>query len=268
MLNLPLAGVEALFSSDDLQIPSEDTVYDFVRKWARMHYPEIEDRQDVIGSRLIRLIRFPFMSCRRLKKVLICNDFHSDQASKFVLEALFYKAATPQQQRSLAVQDDGTAYHRFVERAYKYRPVKVFEFASPRPWCVVYLDLKKEECARLYPKSRLYSQAFHLGEQGFFLSAHCHKDQQNSSHCFGLYLGMQDRGKGPVSITLDYEYAARAKPTEEYISRYKGNYTFTGGKAVGFRNLFGIPWTSFMADDSAYFIKGLLHIRAELTIRQ
>lgn len=74
--------------------------------------------------------------------------------------------------------------------------------------------------------------------------------------------------KGSVTFAVDYEFAARSKPTEEYVSKYKGNYTFTGGKAVGYRNLFSIPWTAFMADDSLYFIDGVVHLRAELTIRQ
>ncbi|GJS10729.1 BTB/POZ domain-containing protein POB1-like protein [Tanacetum coccineum] len=122
-----------------------------------------------------------------------------------------------------------------------------------------------KECANLFLSGRVYSQAFHLGGQGFFLSAHCNMDQQSSFHCFGLFLGMQE--KGSVTFAVDYEFAARSKPTEEYISKYKGNYTFTGGKAVGYRNLFATPWTSFMAEDSLYFINGILHLRAELTIR-
>ncbi|TKY70998.1 BTB/POZ domain-containing protein POB1 [Spatholobus suberectus] len=266
VLNLPLAGIEAVLSSDDLRMPSEDAVYDFVLKWARIHYPKIEDRQDVLGTSLGPLIRFPYMSCRKLKKVLTCNDFHPDFASKVVLEALFFKAETPYQQRSLAAQDAGTTCCRFVERAYKHRRVKVVEFALPRPRCVVYLDLKKEECAQFFPNARIYSQAFPLGEQWFFLSARCNMDQQNLSHCFGLFLVSQF--KESVSLHVDYEFAARSKSTEEYISRCKGNYTFTERKAVGYRNLFGIPWTAFIADDSHYFIKGLLHLRAELTIRQ
>ncbi|XP_057969290.1 BTB/POZ domain-containing protein POB1-like isoform X1 [Malania oleifera] len=266
VLNLPLAGIEAVLSSDDLQVASEDGVFDFVLKWARIHYPKLDDRREVLGTRLGRLIRFPYMTCRKLKKVLTCIDFEPEIASKVVLEALFFKAETTYRQRSLAADDANTYYRRFVERAYKYRPVKVVEFELPRQQCVVYLDLKREECAHLFPAGRVYSQAFHLGGQGFFLSAHCNMDQQNSFHCFGLFLGMQE--KGSVTFAVDYEFAARSKPTEEYISKYKGNYTFTGGKAVGYRNLFAIAWTSFMADDSLYFINGILHLRAELTIRQ
>ncbi|XP_024628286.1 BTB/POZ domain-containing protein POB1 isoform X1 [Medicago truncatula] len=266
VMNLPLAGVEAILSSDDLQVASEDAVYDFVLKWARHQYGNLEERREVLGLRLARFIRFPHMTCRKLKKVLTCSDFEHDVSSKLVLEALFFKAEVPHRQRSLAAEEPACSSRRFLERAYKYRPVKVVEFELPRQQCVVYLDLKREECSNLFPSGRVYSQAFHLGGQGFFLSAHCNMDQQSSFHCFGLFLGMQE--KGSVSFTVDYEFAARSRPTEEFVSKYKGNYTFTGGKAVGYRNLFAIPWTSFMAEDCLYFINGVLHLRAELTIRQ
>ncbi|XP_047311070.1 BTB/POZ domain-containing protein POB1-like [Impatiens glandulifera] len=266
VLNLPLAGIEAILSSDDLQVASEDAVYDFVLKWSRGQYPKLDDRREILASHLARCIRFPHMTCRKLKKVLTCNDFDHELASKLVLEALFFKAETPHRQRTLASEESAATSHRFVERAYKYRPVKVVEFELPRQQCVVYLDLKHEECLNLFPSGRVYSQAFHLGGQGFFLSAHCNMDQQSSFHCFGLFLGMQE--KGSVTFAVDYEFAARSKPTEEYMSKYKGNYTFTGGKAVGYRNLFAMPWTSFMAEDSLYFIDGILHLRAELTIKR
>ncbi|XWS50042.1 hypothetical protein CRYUN_Cryun12cG0054500 [Craigia yunnanensis] len=183
VLNLPLAGTEAEFSGDDLQVASEDAVYDFVLKWARSHYPKLEERQ---------------------------------LASKVVLEALFFKTETPYRQRALAAEEANATHGCFLERAYKYRPVKVVEFELPRQQCVVYLDLKLEECAHLFLAGRVYSQAFHLGGQGFFLSAHCNVNQQSSFHCFGLFLGMQE--KGSVTFAVDYEFAARSKPTEDYAS--------------------------------------------------
>jgi hypothetical protein len=266
VLKLPLAGIEAVLSSDDLQAASEDTLYDLVLKWARTHYPKLEERKEVLAKRLVRLIRFPYMTCRKLKKVLNCNEFHPELASKVVLEALFFKAETSHRQRAIAADEPNAVNRRFVERAYKYRPVKVVELELPHQQCVVYLDLKREECAQLFPTGRVYSQAFHLGGQGFFLSAHCNMDQQGTYHCFGLFLGMQE--KGSVSFAVDYEFAARSKQTEEYVSKYKGNYTFTGGKAVGYRNLFGVHWQAFIEDDNNNFINGILHLRAELTIRQ
>ncbi|KZV57665.1 hypothetical protein F511_03125 [Dorcoceras hygrometricum] len=266
VMNLPLAGIEAILSSDDLQVASEDAVYDFVLKWTRTHYQTQEERRDILCTRLGRYIRFPYMTCRKLRKVLTCTDFDHDFATKAVLDALFFKAEVPHRQRTHAIEESTYTSRRFIERSYKYRPVKVIEFEVPRQQCVVYLDLKREECSNLFPSGRVYSQAFHLGGQGFFLSAHCNMDQQSSFHCFGLFLGMQE--KGSISFAVDYEFAARSKPTEEYISKYKGNYTFTGGKAVGYRNLFSIPWTSFMAEDSLYFINGVLHLKAELTIKR
>lgn len=263
VMNLPLAGIEAVLSSDDLQVASEDGVYDIVLKWAKTHYPKIEERREILASRLVRLIRFPMMTSRKLRKVLTAAEFDHEVASKLVLEALFYKAELPHRQRQLAMEE--MLYKKYSERAYKYRPVKVVEFDSPHQQCIVFLDLRKEECTALFPQGRVYSQAFHLGGQGFFLSAHCNMDQQSSFHCFGLFLGMQE--KGSVSFSVYYEFSARAKPTRDFIVKYKGTYKFTGGKAVGYRNLFCLPWPSFIADDSLYFIDNVLHLRAELTIK-
>ncbi|KAF9622727.1 hypothetical protein IFM89_032907 [Coptis chinensis] len=267
VLNLPLAGVEAVLSSDDLQTASEDCIFDFVLKWSRIHYPKLEDQRDVLNSRLIRLIRFPYMNCRKLKKVLSCNDFDQELACEVVLEALFFKAETPHRQRILCDEDPVPNNRQFVERAYKYRPVKVMEFEHPRPQCVVYLDLRREECGNMFPTGRVYSQPFHLGGQGFFLSAHCNIDQQPNReiHCFGLFLGMQE--KGSEGFLVEYEFAARFKPTEEFLMKYKHQYKFTGGKAVGFRNLFTTDWDSFVSDESSYFINDILHLRAVLTIK-
>lgn len=266
MLKLPLPGFEAVLVSDDLQVASEDAVYDLVMKWARMHYPRLEERREILSKRLLRFIRFPCMTCRKLKKLLNTPDIDSDLSSRIVLDSLFFKSEVPHRQRMLVSSLPNENFRKYVQRAYKYRPVKVIEFESPRQQCIVYLDLKREECINLYPSGRVYSQAFHLGGQGFFLSGHCNLDQQSNFHCFGLFLGMQE--KGSVSFAVDYEFSSRTTPSEEFVSKYKGNYTFTGGKAVGYRNLFGVPWTAFIADDSPYFINGVLHLRAELTLKK
>jgi len=145
------------------------------------------------------------MTCRKLKKVLTCNDFDHEVASTLVTEALFFKAEAPHRKRILAAKSSSSSC-LFEERTYEYRPVKILEFELPCQQCVVYLNLKREECTNLFPSGRLYSQAFHLGSQRFFLSAHCNMDQQSSLHCFGLFLGMQE--KGSVSFSVDYEFAA------------------------------------------------------------
>ena len=99
---MPLSGIKVVLSSDLLQIASEDAVYDFALKWARMHYPKFEDRRHVWTSHLCFLIRFPAMTCTKLKEIMTCNDFGSELASKFVFEALYYKAEEPYQQRAMA----------------------------------------------------------------------------------------------------------------------------------------------------------------------
>ncbi|KAH9626853.1 hypothetical protein KSS87_003980, partial [Heliosperma pusillum] len=238
VMNLPLAGIEAVLCSDQLQVASEDAVYDFAVKWARTHYLDLEERREVLGTRLCKLIRFP-PSRLTVNGALLADVTNTSTNINFC---------------------------RYIQRAYKYRPVKVVEFETPRQQSVVYLDLRKEQCQNLYPSGRVYSQAFHLGGQGCFLSAHCNLDQQSSFHCFGLFLGMQE--KGSVTFTVEYEFGARQKTSDDYMSRYRGNYTFMGGKAVGYRNLFGVSWTSFMADDCPFFVNDILHLRAELTIKQ
>ncbi|KAK6129998.1 hypothetical protein DH2020_036280 [Rehmannia glutinosa] len=127
VLNLPLADIEAVLFSDDLQVASEDAVYDFVLKWARIHYPKLEERREMLSTRLLRFVRFPCMTCRKLRKVLTCSDIDSEVSSKVVLDALFFKAEAPYRQRSLLAEEANASFRRFVERAYKYRPVKVVD---------------------------------------------------------------------------------------------------------------------------------------------
>lgn len=59
VMALPLSGIEALLASDDLRVVCEDVVYYTVLKWVRQHYDGQKERQEVVGTRLARLIRFP-----------------------------------------------------------------------------------------------------------------------------------------------------------------------------------------------------------------
>ncbi|CAL5194981.1 unnamed protein product [Lathyrus oleraceus] len=264
LMGLPLAGVMVLLSSDELQVTSEDEVYDFVLKWAQTQYPRLEERIEILRAKLIRLIRFPYLTCGKLKMIQTCSDLDHEFTSKLVFDALYFKAEAPHRQRILAAESS-SSNRLFIERSYKYRPVKVVEFERPHQQGVVYLDLKREECANLFPSGCVYSQDFHIGSQGFILSAHCNMDKQSFYHCFDLFLGMLE--KPYASCCVGYEFAVRSRPTLEYISKYKGDYILTGGSGVGYRNFFGTPWTSFMAEDSVFFINGILHLRVELTIK-
>uniref|UniRef100_A0A8R7UD03 BTB domain-containing protein n=1 Tax=Triticum urartu TaxID=4572 RepID=A0A8R7UD03_TRIUA len=62
LMDMPLAGIEAIFSSTDLQIRSEDTVYSFLLEWACKQYPETEEGQKIWSSRLLPLVRFSHMT--------------------------------------------------------------------------------------------------------------------------------------------------------------------------------------------------------------
>lgn len=103
-----------------------------------------------------------------------------------------------------------------------------------------------------------------LGRQELFLSAHCNLDQQGVEHCLGLFLGMQGEESEPIA--LDYEFSVRLRPDNEFLSMYKGSHTLNNGIVVGCRNLCDISWTPFLNEDSMYFINGVLHIRAEISV--
>ncbi|VFQ68681.1 unnamed protein product [Cuscuta campestris] len=72
------------------------------------------------------------------------------------------------------------------------------------------------------------------------------QERRPNFSCFGLFLGMHKKG-GSGSFAVDYEFGARTKGTEEYVGKYKRNYKCNGGKAVGYKNLFGEQWSAFVA---------------------
>ena len=71
---LPLSAIEVLLSSNELRVESEDALFDFVIKWARKHYTNVEERREILSNRLCQLIRFPNMSHHKLYDVISCND--------------------------------------------------------------------------------------------------------------------------------------------------------------------------------------------------
>ncbi|KAE8700994.1 Detected protein of confused Function [Hibiscus syriacus] len=100
----------------------------------------------------------PVMICKLLLKMLCITSFEVGQGSVSKTGRAkggpLFKAEAPHRQRSLAAES-ATLNRRFTERAYKYQPVRVVEF-EPCQQCVVYLDLKREECAQLFPVSTLH----------------------------------------------------------------------------------------------------------------
>ncbi|KAK9051399.1 hypothetical protein SSX86_028026 [Deinandra increscens subsp. villosa] len=204
ILSLPLAGVEALIARDDLRVTSEDSVYCFVLNWARANYPNSKDRNEIIMTRLAKFIRYPYMTNRMLTSILTMKEFDHEFAQKVITEATSFKAEVPQRQHTYVRDENSIRNHWFVERAYDYLPIKIVEFEQPRPHCVVYLDLKRELCANLFPSGVVYFEEFSFGGQRFVLWARCNMDS------FGFALFM--RKEESRSFVFEFVVAARSKP--------------------------------------------------------
>ena len=142
LTNIPLTAIEAVLSSDELQVESEDAVFDFVIKWARKHYTNVEERREMLSNRLGQLIRFPNMSHHKLNDVISCNDLDGACTLNAVSEALYFKAQEP--------------HNRSNERNYKHLPVTVVES-----------DIPIRECTVFWNKRNAHSRQFQFGSAKF-----------------------------------------------------------------------------------------------------
>uniref|UniRef100_A0A8R7UC53 BACK domain-containing protein n=1 Tax=Triticum urartu TaxID=4572 RepID=A0A8R7UC53_TRIUA len=97
LMDMPLIGIEAIFSSTDLQISSEDAVYTFLLEWVCEQFVETEDRHKIWSSRLLPLLRFNHMSWKKLQEVLTYDDddVDNEQTKKRITDALLHKKLTP-----------------------------------------------------------------------------------------------------------------------------------------------------------------------------
>lgn len=270
-MTLPPCALEVVLGSDGLQVISEEEVFDFILKWGREHYPKLEERREILTKRFARLIYFPYMCYLRLeKRLLVCPDFDVTQLWWLVHTSLQFNAGFPYGQGMLVAEypHEATSRVRLIKRVYKHHPVKVDYNLSPPFRCAVHFYLTKEECNDLFrSREKLYSQAFFLHRKGpcFYLFARCNKDQHTSLDHFGLFL-YKPVGGNNKTCTIDCEFQVMKDPSEGFQGKHKAdNCTLTEGECVGNENMFGIPWTDFMADDSKYFIDGILHLVVDIT---
>ncbi|KAK1271428.1 BTB/POZ domain-containing protein POB1 [Acorus gramineus] len=91
LCSLTLPAIEAIFNGEELQVTSEDCVYDLVMKWAQKQFPGPEERRAMLESCITRLVRFPYMSPGKLMDVLTSHDLDHDFAKDVVNEALFFQ---------------------------------------------------------------------------------------------------------------------------------------------------------------------------------
>ncbi|XP_011629424.1 BTB/POZ domain-containing protein POB1 [Amborella trichopoda] len=151
-------------------------------------------------------------------------------------------------------------------RAYKIRPKKEAELGSP-PMLVLSFELTQKECARLFTCRRIYSRGFFLGGKEFYLMAisQKHNRSSSSSESFALYLGMVK----DMRVTVDFEAFWGMSDDLNFSSNAKATLNFKGldKEFLGFDNLFGIPWSSLMGEESPYFSNGVVRLTVVLTIR-
>uniref|UniRef100_M8CCM3 Kelch repeat and BTB domain-containing protein 8 n=1 Tax=Aegilops tauschii TaxID=37682 RepID=M8CCM3_AEGTA len=224
LMNISLAGIEAIFSSTDIQVETEDDVYYFMLDWARARYVELEERRKILSSRLLPL------------EILAStdNDIDREQVTHRIAEALLPKAYPKQLEGALAAE------------------------------IIVYLDLTRDECSQLFPSGRICPHPFRLLGWGFYLMATCEMDEQSKLCSFGLWLGVAKNMKGSSCFMVDYEFAARKRSSGKFVRKLEGKISTTD-ETHGCSDLFGIPWSTFIANDNL-FINGVLHLRADLRV--
>ncbi|XP_020529348.1 BTB/POZ domain-containing protein POB1 isoform X1 [Amborella trichopoda] len=249
LMALPLSAVEAVLSSDKLHVGMEDAVFDFALEWAHAKYPNFEERREILGSHIVPAICFSSMSTHKLRVVLECEDIDPNLASKLVARAFIVKA------------EEAELKHCVAECAYKRPPLKVIQLSENH--ALVFLDLRREECAALFPTGSMKSQLFYLNGNAFTLRVQCN-NKENSSQSIGLYLNMEE---GLGRVVIQYSFASVSKPSKKFNANEMLEETFVKGGTGRWFYVFNTPWASFIADDSPNFLNGLLHLRVEVAIR-
>uniref|UniRef100_A0ACD5XPM0 Uncharacterized protein n=1 Tax=Avena sativa TaxID=4498 RepID=A0ACD5XPM0_AVESA len=205
LMRIPLDGIVAILSRNDLGVVHEVAVYDFLLRWTFTRYPSSEERCKILSSRLLPLVP-------RMHGMIVNNVMEIDKTS-----------------------------------------------------CEINLKVDRNLCSELFLTRSAYCQQFRFVGQGYFLSAHCNR-MDSSSNSFGLLLEMIE-DKVPVKGTIEYKFEAKTRPSLEYVTRYE--YTCTDSREdVECKDLFGIPWSEFTADDSPFFIDDILHLRVRMKMTQ
>ncbi|XBI85900.1 hypothetical protein VPH35_093956 [Triticum aestivum] len=267
VMNMSLVGIEAIFSSTDLVVLSEDEAYDFLLTWARQRYPELEERRKIWSCRLLPLVRFSHLTGMALQNILAGtdDDIDHEQVAQRIAEVLLHKAYPTQLEATLAAEV--ATHHQFAERAYELKTVKVVAFDRPCPQVTVYLDLKRDECSQLFSSASIASDWFGLAGQKFCLLPNCILDEQSNFYTFGLWIAIIGEPTDSVSLTVDIQIAVRTKPLGRFVTKLDYRHIFAAGDwTTGCNDLFGVPWSTFIADEDTLFIEDVLHLEADLTL--
>ncbi|KAK1286113.1 BTB/POZ domain-containing protein [Acorus calamus] len=144
---------------------------------------------------------------------------------------------------------------RYIKRAYTNKPVKVVEFDHPpRPSCIVYLCLTRQECNELPELGQICSEEFHLQEQPFFLVA-----TQRGTRV-EMFLRIYNTLLARMTVEMDFAYR---RLDRRFVVDRSTKHTFTdGGASV---SVFNFCPTGGLYPDN-YFVDDMFHLRVELTL--
>ncbi|KAK1284326.1 BTB/POZ domain-containing protein POB1 [Acorus calamus] len=190
LCSLTSAAIEVIFSRDDIQVPSEDVVYDIIMKWAKTRFPKAEERLVFLGSCITRIVRFPYMSSEKLRDILTCNDLDPEFAKNVVQEALSFKLEPLSHRWAITKSSKEIEDRRFIKRDYTK--------------CIYNFDLSLDQCKKLKEVGKVASGRFYLGKQSF-----CLDFVYSSKFSLGVYLKRLD--SSPSEITVRCKFSAMKK---------------------------------------------------------
>ncbi|KAK1264984.1 BTB/POZ domain-containing protein POB1 [Acorus gramineus] len=120
-----------------------------------------------------------------------------------------------------------------------------------------------EACEKLRVRDKISSKLFYLGKRSFFLIAERCKSNPGPSDSFGLFLCSNDRFS--EVIIVDFMFAVKKKPEMNFLNLHGMVASFKKNEGFGTDRLICMLWNNFTANDSPYFIDGVLHLKAKLS---
>lgn len=255
---LPLVVIEEVSSSDKLQVLSEDNLYDSVIEWAKTHYPNAAERAEVLRNKLIKLIRFPQMSYRKLEALLYDEEIRHF-ALDLILDAILFKAepSRSHKRKTYALNEN----HKRYGRSYIFRPITVLKFDTPVREYRVFWDIKTDQFST-DSRELQFSEDFCLRDQPFRLLAY----YRGNEEAIQFFLQLVSQLICRLNFTVDYSFSVRSKPSNNFSEIFKGKVNVdTGNRGCSF-NAFRMKGSISVVDNVAYVIDNVIHLQAVLTL--
>lgn len=250
VLKLPLFAFEAMIRSDKLRVPDERYIVTLVLDYIRANYSSDKERHYVLSNHLWEAIRFPLLPLVFVGRFLKL-EFGLDKSLKF--EML---------RQILLFQFNFSDLGDITKREYDSLAVKVMVFDIPKPNCVVYMQISRQECTSLQSHA-VSSQEFWLMGRSFHMTVQCSTSQGNAER-FGLFLWMHENNQ---SCQVDVTFSVRLKPSKAFHSIFKRSNWTLGKEPLGSYDFVELPWADFIGANSRYFIDDCLYLKVDLMSR-